>query len=258
MYTLPEINVFKTPRPTEYTENAGIDLNLELILVPGGTFFMGGQDDEIRENEKPVHPVTLKSFYMGKYPVTQAQYKKVMGNNPSERKDDKCPVTNVSWEDAQEFCQKLSNLTGNTCRLPTEAEWEYAAQGGQKLHLPKEQHTRFKYAGSNNIDEVAYYGNNSNNGVRVVGEKKPNELGLYDMSGNVWEWCQDWYDDKYYQSSLNKNPKGRHSGSHRVLRGSSWRNSAVCCRVAFRDANFPGRRIYNYGFRLTFVPQFGG
>ncbi len=260
MYTIPEINVFKTSRPSVYTENAGIDLNLELILVPGGTFFMGGQDDEVQENEKPVHPVTLKSYYMGKYPVTQAQYKKVMGNdkNMSLRKDDNCPVNNVTWDEAQEFCLKLSKLIGNTCHLPTEAEWEYAAQGGQKLHLPKKQHTRFKYAGSNNIDEVAYYSNNQNGGERVVGQKKPNELGLYDMSGNISEWCQDWRDDKYYESSPTQNPCGPQSGSYRVLRGGSWHHSPQYCRVSLRDRDAPSMRHPCYGFRLVFAPQFGG
>jgi len=249
---IPEINVLKTPPQRQYTEQAGIDLNLELILVPGGTFEMGGQDTEVHEEEKPVHLVTLKSFYIGKYPVTQAQYKKVMDNaNPSERKGENYPVTNVTWDEAVTFCQKLSKLTGKTCRLPTEAEWEYAARGGKYSK-------GFKYAGSDSIGEVAWYGSNHNGGVRAVDENeknmKPNELGLRHFSGNVWEWCQDWYDAKYYSISPERNPVGPDSGSSRVLRGGSWNDYPQSCRVSLRYFIAPDLRSINLGFRLVFVP----
>ena len=167
----------------------GLELRkVELVLVEGGTFNMGSNDGE--NNEKPVHPVIINSFYISKYLVTQAQWQTVMGNNPSSNKCDNCPVENITCDEAQAYCRKQSRLTDKTYRLPTEAEWEYAARGGNKSG-------GFLYSGSNDIAEVGWYGDNSEGKTRPVGQKQPNELGLYDMTGNVWEWCSDWYDENY-------------------------------------------------------------
>ena len=216
-----------------------------MVLVEGGTFMMGSNEDD---NEKPIHQVTLDTYHIAKHPITQAQWVAVMGNNPSYFKGDNLPVEMVSWDDVQVFLQKLNakypplgGKGGYYC-LPTEAQWEYAARGGK--------HSKgFEYAGSNNIDEVAWYEDNSNSKTHPVEQKKPNELGLYDMSGNVWEWCQDWY-GKYPQSHVN-NPQGAATGSYRVLRGGSWRNFPQDCRVAFRDSYAPAYRDYDLGFRLA-------
>ena len=226
---------------TNFTEDYGI----EMVFVEGGTFQMGAtseQGSDAEADEKPVHSVTLSDFYMGKYEVTQAQWKAVMGKNPSHfTGDDNLPVERVSWEDVQEFIQKLNTLTGKTYRLPTEAEWEYAARGGKKSQ-------GYKYAGSNTVRGVAWYGENSGNQTHPVGQKQPNELGLYDMSGNVWEWCQDRYG--YYRSSSQTNPIGPTSGSYRVLRGGSWNNFAISFRVSNRNKKSPDYRDSNFGFRL--------
>ena len=181
---------------------------------------------------------------MGKYEVTQAQWKAVMGSNPSRFKGDNLPVENVSWDDVQAFIRKLNQLTGKRYRLPTEAEWEYAARGGNKSR-------GYKYAGGNNIDEVAWYDGNSGERTHPVGKKRPNELGLYDMSGNVWEWCSDWYDEDYYGNSPQNNPQGPASGSSRVFRGGSWLNYAILCRSASRYYSTPDSRYGLIGFRLV-------
>lgn len=217
-----------------------------LVLVKGGSFTMGctsEQGSDCYDWEKPSHRVTLSDFYIGKYEVTQAQWKAIMGTNPSNFSNcDLCPVEQVSWEDIQEFLRKLNAKTGKKYRLPTEAEWEYAARGGS-------QSRGFKYAGSNSLDEVAWYIDNSGSKTHPVGGKRANELGLYDMSGNVWEWCQDWYGD--YSSNTQTNPSGAVSGSYRVLRGGSWYGSARDCRVSFRNLNTPTNRNGNVGFRLA-------
>ena len=230
--------------------------------VEGGTFQMGSNDSEADVGESPVHSVTVSSFYMGETEVTQALWKAVMGDNPSDFKGDDLPVENVSWNDCQEFISKLNQLTNKNFRLPTEAEWEYAARGGKKSN-------GCKYAGSNNIDDVAWYWKNSgdnylsgsdddidlykirNNNCRTrkVKGKKPNELGLYDMSGNVFEWCQDWYGD--YSSGSQTNPTGLSSGSYHVLRGSCWCYDARCCRVSYRNSDDPDSESGFFGFRLT-------
>lgn len=199
------------------------------------------------DDEKPVHSVTVSDFYIGKYEVTQAQWKAIMGDNPSYFKNcgGNCPVESVSWNDVQEFIKKLNAKTGKKYRLPTEAEWEYAARGGTKSK-------GYKYAGSNNIDEVAEYEGNNDTKTKPVGGKKPNELGLYDMSGNVWEWCNDWYGD--YSSSSQTNPKGPSSGSDRVFRGGSWFYDAGRCRVANRSYNSPNCSFNFLGFRLVLAP----
>jgi formylglycine-generating enzyme required for sulfatase activity len=221
------------------------DFGIEMVYVKGGTFQMGSNDGE--SDEKPKHSVTLSDFYIGKYEVTQKQWREIMGNNPSNFKNcDNCPVENVSWNDVQEFIKKLNQKTGKNYRLPTEAEWEYAARGGA-------QSRGYKYAGSNNIGEVAWYGDNSSGKTHSVGGKKPNELGIYDMSGNVWEWCNDWYGN--YSAGSQRNPQGSSSGASRVLRGGSWNLSAGDCRVSNRGIDNPDGRILGDGFRLAVSPS---
>ena len=222
-----------------------IDIDLEAVLenisqnmvhIQGGTFKMGS---EASANEKPVHQVTLSSFMIGKYPVTQREWKAFMGSNPSSFKGDQLPVENVSWIDLMGFIRKLNDQTGKQFRLPTEAEWEFAARGGNSSK-------GYEYAGSNDINEVAWY---SSQQTQPVGQKKANELGLYDMSGNVWEWCSDWYGE--YGTIAVTNPQGPSTGSSRVLRGGSWGYHAGNCRSASRGYGGPGYRS-GIGFRLAF------
>jgi len=182
---------------------------------------------------------------MGETEVTQALWKAVMGSNPSNWKGDNLPVESVSWNDCQEFIRKLNQLTGRNFRLPTEAEWEFAARGGNQSY-------GYKYAGSNSIGSVAWYTDNSGSKTHAVKGKSPNELGLYDMSGNVYEWCSDWKGS--YGSGSQTNPKGPSSGSSRVFRGGSWYNLARYCRVSYRRDLGPGSRGINLGFRLC-LPQ---
>jgi len=252
-----------------------------MVRVPGGSFQMGNPDTS---DERPVHTVTLTGFYMGKYPVTQAQYQSVMGSNPSYFSSDPAsgevqenrPVECVSWYDAIEFCNALSikeglspyytidevnkdpnntngwddmkwtvtcNSMANGYRLPTEAQWEYAAKGGNGTP------GNYTYAGSNTVGDVAWYYNNSNNMTHEVGKKQPNGLGIYDMSGNVWEWCWDWY--KGYSSGAQTDPQGAASGDYRVLRGGSWNSNASRARSVYRIDYSPSSRYYNLGFRLV-------
>ena len=218
-------------------------VNITMKSVAGGTFQMGSDDSEADSDEKPVHSVTVSTFYMGETEVTQALWKAVMGTNPSYFKGDNLPVEQVSWNDCQDFIRKLNQLTGMNFRLPTEAEWEYAARGGN-------QSNGYKYAGSNNIGSVAWYADNS--GTHAVKGKSPNELGLYDMSGNVYEWCSDWKDS--YSSGSQTNPKGPSSGSGRVLRGGSWASFAEFCRVSNRSGYDPDFGDGDRGFRLV-LPQ---
>ena len=181
---------------------------------------------------------------MGKYEVTQAQWKAVMGGNPSHFNDcDDCPVETVSWNDVQDFIRKLNAQSGKNYRLSTEAEWQYAAKGGKTSR-------GYTYSGSNDLGSVAWYADNSGSKTHAVGSKQANELGLYDMSGNVWEWCSDWHG--YYNSYSETNPTGPSSGRDRALRGGSWHdNFAVSCRSSNRYANNPDRRDFNFGFRLV-------
>ena len=216
-----------------------------MVRVEGGTFTMGAtseQGSDADSDEKPAHQVTLSSFNIGKYEVTQEEWQAVMGSNPSGFKGVKHPVENVSWNDCQEFIRKLNSMTGKHFRLPTEAEWEYAARGGNKSR-------GYKYAGSNDHGSVAWYDGNSGSKTHDVGQKQPNELGLYDMSGNVWEWCQDWKGS--YSSGSQTNPTGPSSGSYRVIRGGSWRSSAGYCRVALRSYYTPDNRYIALGLRLV-------
>lgn len=220
----------------------GIKYNM--VWVEGGTFRMGATSEQGSEisDEKPVHSVTLSGYYIGKTEVTQALWQAVMGSNPSEFKGDNRPVESVSWDDCQEFIRKLNSLTGQNFRLPTEAEWEFACRGGNNSR-------GYKYSGSNYIDNVAWYDGNSGDKTHPVATKSPNELGIYDMSGNVWEWCADWYGD--YSSGRQTNPKGPYSGSSRVNRGGSWYCVARFCRSSIRLDYYPTDRDNGLGLRLA-------
>lgn len=220
----------------------GVTFNM--IKVDGGTFTMGAtpEMEEPYNNEKPTHQVTLSSYYIGETEVTQALWKAVMGSNPSYWQGDNLPVESVSWNDCQDFLRKLNEITKRRFRLPTEAEWEFAARGGNKS-----RHTQ--YSGSGDIDEVAWYGGNSGFKTHPVKTKKANELGIYDMSGNVWELCQDWYG--FYSSGAETNPTGATSGVGRVLRGGCWGYGAGGCRSSNRNGIAPDNRGDYLGFRLV-------
>ena len=223
-----------------------------MIQVPGGSFLMGSNDCD---REQPPHTVTVSTFYIGETEVTQELWKAVMGDNPSYfKRGEKYPVDAVSWDDCQTFIKKLNEKTGKKYRLPTEAEWEYAARGCKSGGT--------EYSGSDNIDDVAVYANNSYDlgsshndyGTHQVKSKKPNSLGIYDMTGNVEEWCNDWYASDYYKNCPSNNPQGSSSGSSRVLRGGSWGDGDVFCRVANRNNYFPDYRNHTNGLRLVLVP----
>jgi len=220
---------------------------IECVLVKAGTFMMGGnsgEEDYLWSGCYPQHQVTLtRDYWVSKYPVTQKQYKDAMGTNPSYSGygiGDNYPVNNVSWYDADEFC----NAVGG--RLLTEAEWEFAARGGNKSK-------GYIYSGSNNLDEVGWYWDNSGTykyECKPVGQKLPNELGIYDMSGNVWEWVSDWYGD--YSSNAQTDPTGPSTGSDRVFRGGGWDSNSQYCRVAIRNGNSPSTRDHDLGLRVAF------
>lgn len=234
-----------TPPKTPRLSQAVRELEANMVRVESGTFMMGAtseQGSDAANWEKPAHHVTLSSFSICKYEVTQELWESVMGSNPSEFNGAKRPVENVSWEDCQIFIKKLNQLTGKKYRLPTEAEWEYAARGGNRSN-------GYKYAGGNNVSDVAWYKENSENKTHDVGTKRANELGLYDMAGNVWEWCSDWYGD--YSSSSQKNPKGPSSGDERVFRGGGWVSLAKGSRVSYRGNFAPWDRDNSLGLRLA-------
>ena len=219
-----------------------------MVAVAGGRFNMGAtseQGSDAFNNEKPTHLVTLNSYFIGQTEVTQALWKAVMASNPSYYKGDNRPVEKVSWNDCQTFIRKLNQLTGQQFRLPTEAEWEYAARGGQESR-------GYKYSGGNNINDVAWHYGNSGLTTHDVGTKAPNELGLFDMSGNVWEWCSDWFGN--YPRTAQTNPTGPSNGSDRVLRGGSWYSSAGYYRVSSRINYSPGGIDDSVGLRLV-LPQ---
>ena len=223
-----------------YTVNG---VSFDMVKVEGGTFTMGATSEEGGEayyDEEPTHKVTLSDFMIGKTEVTQKLWQAVMGSNLSYFSGNNLPVENVSWHDCQEFIKKLNNLTGLNFRLPTEAEWEYASRGGNKSK-------GYKYSGSNDIGSVAWYWDNASEKTHSVATKSPNELGLYDMSGNVLEWCSDWYGD--YSSGSQTNPKGPSSGSSRVFRGGGWDCYAGYCRVSKRNLSGPG--LNTLGLRLA-------
>ena len=257
----------------------------EMVAIDGGTFPMGSNGQDAYDNEHPVHEVTVSDFHMAKFEVTQEAYTTIMGDNPSHFEDcgGDCPVERVSWYDAVEYCNRLSmeagytpcysyegqgtdpdnwpegwkeethdkiscDFSANGFRLPTEAEWEYAAGGGA--------HDRTKYAGTDregNLTEYAWYDANSNDETHPVGDLEENTEKIYDMSGNVWEWCQDWYNENYYKNSPKDNPKGPENGDSKVLRGGSWSSNANYCRVAVRYnfVSVPYGRNYSVGFRVA-------
>ena len=221
-------------------------VSFAMVPVAGGTFTMGATSEQgtnIDSNEKPTHQVTLSSYMIGKTEVTQELWLAVMGSKPSYFRGDNLPVEQVSWDDCQKFITKLNALTGKNFRLPTEAEWEYAARGGNMSQ-------GYKYSGSNEIGDVAWYDNNSGNKTHSVATKAPNELGIYDMSGNLWEWCSDWYGS--YSSTAQTNPTGPDSGSNRIIRGGSWGHELLDCRVATRGAIGQTSRSIGFGLRLAF------
>ncbi len=221
---------------------------MQMVLVKGGTFMMGAnpeQGDDYFKDDKPIHEVTLSDFYIGKFLVTQKEWEEIMGDNPSHFKGDDLPVENVSWNDVQDFITKLNQKTGKTYQLPTEAEWEYAARGG----LSNKRH---KYAGHNNIDCVAWYGDTSEGTTQPIGLKRANELGIYDMSGNVWEWCEDdWHDNYSGAPSTNQAWIDTPRAAYRVIRGGSWLNNAQFCSVSVRSNFTPSHRDNALGFRLA-------
>ncbi|MDD6784008.1 MAG: formylglycine-generating enzyme family protein [Prevotellaceae bacterium] len=245
------------PRPVLYDKTFRVG-GVEFVMKPveGGTFTMGAtaEQQDPRDDEKPAHQVTLSSYYIGETEVTQALWTAVMGNTVRDQRDKEYarlsiygegndyPMYYISWTDCQEFISKLNRLTEQKFRLPTEAEWEYAARGGKKSR-------GYQYSGSNNLDDVAWYDDNSGSKTHIVKTKQPNELGIYDMSGNVFEWCQDWKGS--YSTGSQTNPKGPSSGSNRVNRGGCWGSYARNCRSALRNGRAPGERDFILGLRLV-------
>ena len=255
---------------TGYSDNTECDNELifsvggvtfKMIKVEGGTFMMGAQSDDANadnydpdadEDESPVHKVTLCDYHIGETPVTQELWEAVMDGNPSKFEGSDNPVDRVSWDDCREFIRKLNRKLrdqlpqGCKFQLPTEAQWEFAARGGNDS-------LDYTYSGGDDIDDVAWYDGNSNAETHPVMEKQANKLGLYDMSGNVCEWCQDWYDE--YVEENQYNPEGPSSGSFRVLRGGSWDYGAEGCSVSTRNYFSPASRSSDVGFRLALVQQ---
>lgn len=220
----------------------------KMIKVEGGEFNMGASENEksmADPDEFPEHPVEVKTFYIGEMEVTQKLWQDVMGSNPSEFVGEENPVDRASWNECQVFIDKLNNMTGRSFRLPTEAEWEFAARGGNNSK-------HYIFAGSDDIEEVAWYDSNRDGKTHKVGEKKPNELGLYDMCGNVAEWCSDWYDAKYYELKEKNNPTGPDKGSYRVLRGGGWYiTNKQFSRIANRSGNTLDYKFNYLGLRLA-------
>ena len=241
----------------DFTETAW-GVSMKMIWVEGGNFLMGctSEQSDCHEDERNVRRVTIDGFYIGMLEVTQSQWEKVVGTSIYQQKfkaggdstpgaGPDYPMYYVSWDEAMEFCRLLSNKTGRTYTLPTEAQWEYAARGGNK-------NEGAKYAGSNMLDAVAWYTDNSGSSTHIVGSKRANALGIYDMTGNVWEWCKDWYASPYVSDT--NNPVGPSSGDRRVFRGGSWGNNASNCRVAYRGVITPGSRGTGVGFRVVCLP----
>lgn len=260
----------------KYNKTIRGPLQITTVKVTGGEFDLGSDDGS--EDRKPAHTVKLSDFYMGAYEVKQDQWKHVMGSNPSYYKCDECPVNNVTWDEVQEFIGKLNEMTGKTYRLPTEAEWEYAARGGHHEQLIKKSHTRggvnellvsednqFKrvpekelkgkrYSGRRaGPQSIAWYKSNSKDRVHPVGRKQPNELGIYDMNGNVEEWCADWYAGNYGSKNDKTNPTGPTGGRAKVVRGGSYANQDYELSVTRRAAYLKDTRAMSLGFRLVEV-----
>ncbi len=240
----------QTPRRVLTPEEQQVIDNLiaNMVYVEGGTFMMGATSEQEvsgKADNQPAHEVTLSSFSIGRYEVTQEEWQAVMGG--SFRNDAKLPVVSRNWRECEEFIQKLNELTGKKFRFPTEAEWEYAARGGQKSQ-------GYLYAGSNNIDSVAWYWGNAGSRLHPVGQKKANELGLYDMTGNVNEWCSDVYEKDYYSVSPKDNPQGPvgpEGPKYRVRRGSYRGGDKKECRIAMRDSFASWGGSDTTGFRLA-------
>jgi formylglycine-generating enzyme required for sulfatase activity len=258
-----------SPRSSPNNRNFKInDVGFEMIFVKGGTFTMGCTSDPNNcfPNEEPIHSVTLSDFYVGKYQVTQQLWGKIMGTTLSQQRNlldstlvfygegDHHPMYYINYKDCEEFCEKLNQLLskqlpkGYKFSIPTEAQWEYAARGGRKSK-------GYSYSGDNFIGKVAWYEEDSNDQTQEVGRKKKNELGIYDMSGNLWEWCIDWFDGDFYSYSPSIDPTGPVYGYQRVLRGGSWRSIPQACRVSCRSAGSPNERASNYGLRLVLVKE---
>lgn len=225
--------------------------SFEMIEVKAGTFYMGAQKDYSNETnydasayqiESPVHEVTINTFCIGKYEVTQTQWFAAMGNNPSNIQGENLPVENVTWEEVQAFISILNEVSGMNYRLPSEAEWEFAAKGGI-------QSNGSKFSGSTILGTCGWYYTNSGSKTHEVGSKEPNELGIFDMSGNVREWCNDWFD--YYDSYKAENPQGPSTGSTKINRGGSWTTPAVNCRNTYRHTDYPSDSYKDLGFRLV-------
>jgi len=241
-------------------ETNDIEIMPEMVLIEGGEYEMGNNNGN--NDEKPVHSVSVDSFWMGKYPVTQKEWLQIMKNNPSRFKGDWHPVEMVSWVEAIAFCNKISerdgydlayqvlnksvtcDFTKNGYRLPTEAEWEYAARGGAVSE-------GFSYSGSDDLEKVAWHGGNSGNITHGVGQKQPNELGLFDLTGHIWEWCWDFYSEDYYQISQRSNPKGPTKGKKVIIRGGSWQDSFTNMRYTLRSSADPHKLRKYIGFRLV-------
>lgn len=225
-----------------YAENTAVKqpTGLELVMVKGGCFLQGS--DKGASNEKPVHAVCLPDYYLGKYEVTQRDWQDVMGFKPSRFQTcgEGCPVDSVSWSDAREFINKLNSITGRNFRLPTEAEWEFAC---------RERGKNVSFCGNNDVEPIAWQRNNSGTKPHPVGQKLPNSLGIFDMSGNVWEWVLDW--SGAYPSARQNDPKGSASGSTRVRRGGSWQYDPEKARAAWRSSGYPDDRAMDIGFRLA-------
>ena len=242
------LNGFWDDEPTATIEKFTVNgVSFNMVSVNGGTFTMGATEEMImagaRSDEYPAHQVTLESFYIGETEVTQELWVAVMGSNPSNFKGDlRCPVEQVSWNDCQLFINQLNALTGKQFRLPTEAEWEFAARGGNQTN-------GYVYSGNSNVNEVAWFSENAENQTHPVASKQCNELGLYDMSGNVWEWVNDIYG--FYSSEDQTNPTGPDWGSDHTQRGNGWLGSALGCRVSIRAYNPPTRVANDLGFRLA-------
>ena len=229
-------------------------LDNSMVHVQGGSFIMGSDSDKARNREKPAHSITLDSFYLSKFELTQDIFQQVMGWNNSYYQCDNCPVNNISWLNMQVFISRLNQMTGKTYRLPTEAEWEYAAKGGQNSK-------GYMYSGSNDINEVAWYASNANNKTHSVGLKKPNELGLFDMTGNLWEFCQDDMVRNAYKFNRTANPLVEDTKRHakakamKVLRGGGYEFTADESLVFIRDGATNNVRMADIGFRLAMSVQ---
>jgi formylglycine-generating enzyme required for sulfatase activity len=245
------VTSYKSPTDNELSQAdikilRQLDNNMKYVV--GGTYMMGCDKtvlEECKEDELPQHKVSVDGFYIGRYEITQKEWMVVMKNNPSKNTSNvNCPVESFNLEQLTDFIKRLNYITGKNYALPTEAEWEFAARGGIKS-------LKTKYAGSNDVNEVAWHQDNSDTITQQVGMKKPNELGIYDMSGNVWEWCSDYYGDKYYQVSDSQNPKGPDYALLKVIRGGSVKYTPKHCLVSYRTFNNNINYLEDCGVRLV-------